>query len=232
MPTVLVVDDEKDLRDLIVLNLEREGLECLESADGLEAIEMVLRHRPDLILLDLMLPHKDGISVFRDLREDSRTSAIPIMILTARGKLEERIAGLEIGADDYVVKPFSPKELMLRVRNLLRRTLSAASSDVVEVDVFRLDKSNLKFHLDGEVINLTSTEFKLLLCLTEAPGLVKERAELLQKVWGYNDLIQTRTLDTHIKRLREKLGAHGRRIETVRGFGYRILPLAQASSPS
>ncbi|MCB1077160.1 MAG: response regulator, partial [Verrucomicrobiae bacterium] len=117
MPTVLVVDDEKDLRDLIVLNLEREGLECLEAADGLEAIEMVLRHRPDLILLDLMLPHKDGISVFRDLREDTRTSAIPIMILTARGKLEERIAGLEIGADDYVVKPFSPKELMLRVRN-------------------------------------------------------------------------------------------------------------------
>lgn len=229
MPTVLVVDDEKDLRDLIMLNLEREGFEALEASDGLEALKIAQRDEPDLIVLDLMLPQKDGLSVFRQLRDDSRTAGIPVIMLTARGKLEEKITGLEAGADDYIVKPFSPRELMLRVRNLLRRSLSAASSDVIEIDEFRLDKNHLKLHLDGEPIDLTTTEFKLLLALTEAPGLVKERGELLQKVWGYNDLIQTRTLDTHIKRLREKLGIHGSRIETVRSVGYRFAERADTA---
>jgi two-component system, OmpR family, phosphate regulon response regulator PhoB len=224
MPTILVVDDEKDIRDLIALNLEREGFDSIEAADGLEALRLAQKEEPDLILLDLMLPQKDGLSVFRQLREDSRTAGIPVIMLTARGKLEEKIGGLEVGADDYIVKPFSPRELMLRVRNLLRRTLSAGSSDVIDIDTFRLDKNHLKLHLDGEPVDLTTTEFKLLLVLTEAPGLIKERAELLQKVWGYNDLIQTRTLDTHIKRLREKLGPHGPRIETIRGIGYRFSP--------
>jgi two-component system phosphate regulon response regulator PhoB len=222
MPTILVVDDEKDIRDLIVLNLEREGFDSLEAADGLEALRLAQKEEPDLIVLDLMLPQKDGLSVFRQLREDTRTADIPVIMLTARGRLEEKISGLESGADDYIVKPFSPRELMLRVRNLLRRTLSAGSADVIDIDSFRLDKNHLKLHLAGEPIDLTTTEFKLLLVLTEAPGMVKERSELLQKVWGYNDLIQTRTLDTHIKRLREKLGEHGARIETIRGIGYRF----------
>ncbi len=223
MPTILVVDDEKDIRDLIVLNLQREGFASLEAADGLEAIKLARKQEPDLIILDLMMPHKDGLSAYRDLREDSRTREIPVIMLTARGKLEEKINGLESGADDYIIKPFSPRELMLRVRNLLRRTLDTGQGDVIEIGDFRLDKKNLKLHLDGEAVDLTTTEFKLLLVLTESPGIVKERAELLQKVWGYSDLIQTRTLDTHIKRLREKLEGHGNRIETVRGVGYRFL---------
>ncbi|MCB1230820.1 MAG: response regulator transcription factor [Verrucomicrobiae bacterium] len=223
MPTILVVDDEKDIRDLIVLNLQREGFKSIEAADGLEAAKLAKKQQPDLIILDLMLPQKDGISVFRQLRDDSRTSAIPVIMLTARGKLEEKISGLEVGADDYIIKPFSPRELMLRVRNLLRRTLGSGQSDVIENGDFRLDKKNLKLHLNEEPIDLTTTEFKLLLVLIDSPGMVKERAELLQKVWGYNDLIQTRTLDTHIKRLREKLGENGSRIETVRGVGYRFL---------
>lgn len=223
MPTILVVDDEKDIRDLIVLNLRREGFDSIiEAADGIEAFKLAKKRNPDLIILDLMLPHKDGITVYRQLREDSRTNAIPVIMLTARGKLEEKISGLEVGADDYIIKPFSPRELMLRVRNLLRRTLGSGQSDVAEMGPFRLDKKNLKLHLNEDLIDLTTTEFKLLLVLTEAPGIVKERAELLQKVWGYNDLIQTRTLDTHIKRLREKLGEHGSHIETVRGVGYRF----------
>lgn len=231
MPTILVVDDEKDIRDLIVLNLQREGYDFLEAADGLEAIRMAQKSTPDLIILDIMLPQRDGISVFRALRDDSRTSTIPVIMLTARGRLEEKIGGLEIGADDYIIKPFSPRELMLRVRNLLRRTLSLGGAGVIEFDDFRLDRNALKFHLAGEPIDLTSTEFKLLMVLIEAPGIVKERAELLQKVWGYNDLIQTRTLDTHIKRLREKLGRQGSRIETVRGVGYRLLE-ENAAPPS
>lgn len=222
MPRILVVDDEKDIRDLIVLNLTREGFDSLEAADGLEALKITLEERPDLIILDLMLPEMDGISVFRELKEDSRTLSIPVIMLTARGKLEEKIGGLEVGADDYIVKPFSPRELMLRVRNLLRRTVGAGQSEVVELGEFRLDKKNLKLHVGDEPVDLTVTEFKLLLLLTETPGIVKERAELLKKVWGYNDLIQTRTLDTHIKRLREKLEEYGSQIETIRGVGYRL----------
>ncbi len=228
MPTILVVDDEKDIRDLIVLNLQREGFASIEAADGLEAFKLAKKQQPDLIILDLMLPQKDGVSVYRQLRDDSRTSAIPVIMLTAKGKLEEKISGLEIGADDYITKPFSPRELMLRVRNLLRRTLGSGQSDVIESGAFHLDRKNLKLHLHEEPVDLTTTEFKLLLVLIDSPGMVKERAELLQKVWGYNDLIQTRTLDTHIKRLREKLGAHGSQIETVRGVGYRFLDQPRA----
>ena len=224
MPTILVVDDEADIRELISLNLDREGFKTLEAADGLEALKIAKKKEPDLVVLDLMLPHMDGLTVYRKMRDDNRTNRIPVLMLTARGKLEEKINGLELGADDYVTKPFSPKEVVLRVRNLLRRTLKISGSDLVEAGEFRLDKNNLKLHLEGEDIELTATEFKLLLVLIETPGITQERAELLRKVWGYNDLIQTRTLDTHIKRLREKLAGHGRHIETVRGVGYRFLP--------
>ena len=222
MPTILIVDDEEDIRELVSLNLAREGYDLLEAGDGLVALNLARKQCPDLIILDLMLPQKDGFSVFRDLRSDSRTHGIPVLMLTARGKLDDRLAGLHMGADDYITKPFSPKELLLRVRNVLRRTKTPPSATVVEVGNFRLDKNHLKLHLLGEEIDLTATEFKLLLLLIESPGVTKERAELLQKVWGYNDLIQTRTLDTHIKRLREKLGSEGGSIETIRGVGYRF----------
>lgn len=223
MPTILIVDDEEDIRELIAVNLMREeDYKLLEAVTGLEALHHARASKPDLIILDLMLPEMDGLTVYRHLREDPRTKSIPVIMLTARGRLEEKITGLELGADDYLSKPFSPKELMLRVRNLLRRTNPLQGSSVVEIGPFSLDKSALKLHLDDQSIELTATEFKLLLLMIESPGITQERGDLLKKVWGYNDLIQTRTLDTHIKRLREKLGNHGNSIETVRGVGYRF----------
>ncbi len=223
MPTILIVDDEEDIRELIVVNLMREeDYKLLEAVNGLEALQLAKTKKPDAIILDLMLPEMNGLTVYRHLREDPRTKNIPVIMLTARGRLEEKITGLELGADDYLAKPFSPKELMLRVRNLLRRTNPNAGSSVIESGPFSLDKNALKLHLDGSAIELTATEFKLLLSMIESPGITQERGDLLKKVWGYSDMIQTRTLDTHIKRLREKLGAHGNSIETVRGVGYRF----------
>ncbi len=223
MPTILIVDDEEDIRELIAVNLLREeDYKLLEAVNGLEALHLAKTRRPDVIILDLMLPEMDGLTVYRNLREDPRTKSTPVIMLTARGRLEEKLTGLELGADDYLAKPFSPKELMLRVRNLLRRTNPHQGGSVIESGPFSLDKNALKLHLDGEAIDLTATEFKLLLCMIESPGITQERGDLLKKVWGYSDLIQTRTLDTHIKRLREKLGNHGNSIETVRGVGYRF----------
>ncbi len=222
MPTILLVDDEQDIRELLALKLKREGFSTLEAEDGLVAEKMARKKQPDLIILDLMMPGKNGIAVCKTLKEDSRTAGIPILMLTAREGLDEKILGLELGADDYMNKPFSPKELVLRVRNILRRTLAVDSGSVFELGDFRLDKNNLKFHLAGEEIELTSIEFKLLLTLIEIPGTTRERDELLQRVWGYGDQTQTRTLDTHIKRLRAKLGDHGGMIETVRSVGYRF----------
>ncbi|MDF1852067.1 MAG: response regulator transcription factor [Verrucomicrobiales bacterium] len=224
MPTILIVDDEEDIRELISMNLLREEkYEIIEAGDGLEGLHFAKKKRPDLIILDLMLPEMDGLTVYQRIREDARTQEIPVIMLTARGRLEEKLEGLELGADDYLPKPFSPKELILRVRNLLRRTNPNVGSSVIESGPFSLDKNALKLLLEGEEIELTATEFKLLLSLIESPGVTQERGELLKKVWGYSDLIQTRTLDTHIKRLREKLGDQGTSIETVRGVGYRFV---------
>lgn len=224
MPTILIVDDEEDIRELIAINLMREEkYTLLEAINGLEALHLAKTKRPDLIILDLMLPEMDGLTVHKNLREDPRTVNIPVIMLTARGRLEEKIQGLEMGADDYLSKPFSPKELMLRVRNLLRRTNQNQGGSLIESGPFSLDKNALKLHLEGDEIELTATEFKLLLSLIESPGITQERSDLLKKVWGYSDMIQTRTLDTHIKRLREKLGSNGNSIETVRGVGYRFL---------
>lgn len=223
MPTILIVDDEEDIRDLISMNLHREkDYTVIEAADGLEALTAAKEQSPDLIVLDLMLPGMDGLNVCKNLKEGTKTKSIPVIMLTAKGRLEERIDGLALGADDYLSKPFSPKELMLRIRNLLHRSNSNQGSDVIAIGPFTLDKNVLKLALEGEEIDLTSTEFKLLLCLIESPGVTQERADLLKRVWGYNDMIQTRTLDTHIKRLREKLGDYGPMIETSRGIGYRF----------
>lgn len=223
MPKILIVDDEEDIRELIAVNLMREeAYQLVEAEDGLEALRQANDERPDLIILDLMLPQMDGLTVYKNLRENALTAKIPVIMLTARGRLEEKIEGLELGADDYMPKPFSPKELMLRVRNLLRRSNENQGGSLIESGPFSLDKNSLKLHLDEEDIELTATEFKLLLSLIESPGVTQERGELLKQVWGYSDMIQTRTLDTHIKRLREKLGTHGKSIETVRGVGYRF----------
>lgn len=223
MSTILIVEDEQDIREMIALKLQREGFATLEAEDGLSGEETAIKELPDLIVLDLMLPGKDGLAVCRALRRDSRTVNIPILMLTARGALEDKIGGLEIGADDYMTKPFSPRELALRVRNILRRAASGEGADsVTEVGSLRIDRDQLKVYIDGEPIDLTSTEYKLLLALLETPGATRERDELLRKVWGYSDQAQTRTLDTHIKRLRSKLEKEAVRIETVRSVGYRF----------
>ncbi len=222
MQKILVVDDEADILDLISMNLKRQGFAVIAAYDGIAALAKAREEKPDLIVLDLMLPGKDGFAVFRELRADGRSSAIPVIMLTAKGELDDKIAGLELGADDYLTKPFSPRELVLRVKSLLRRASKVRSDATLKKGVFQLERDSLKFFLDGSPVDLTATEFKLLRLLVEAEGKVQEREHLLREVWGYNDSTMTRTLDTHIKRLREKLGAHAECIQTIRGVGYRL----------
>jgi two-component system phosphate regulon response regulator PhoB len=222
MHRILIIEDERDIADLIGFNLQRAGFEVIKSHDGLEGTEVALRERPDLILLDLMLPGRDGYAVFRELRRDARTANTPVIMLTARAQTEDRIQGLEAGADDYLTKPFSPKELMLRVQAVLKRFDTTPGMVDFTHGPFRFDKNALKFYLDNEPTELTSTEFKLLLFLSERPGKVQDRNDLLRSVWGYSDTTHSRTLDTHMKRLRQKLGTHGAWVETVRGVGYCV----------
>jgi two-component system phosphate regulon response regulator PhoB len=221
MHRILIIEDEQDIADLIGFNLHRAGYEVLKAHDGIEGTETALRERPDLIVLDLMLPGRDGFAVFRELRRDPRTVGIPVIMLTARAQTEDRIQGLEAGADDYLTKPFSPKELMLRVSAILKRADSPPGNVDFSHGPFRFDKNSQKFYLDNQPAELTSTEFKLLLFLCERAGKQQDRNDLLRTVWGYSDAAHSRTLDTHMKRLRQKLGSHGAWIETVRGIGYR-----------
>ncbi len=221
-PVILVVEDERDIAELIGFNLERSGMRAVMVHDGLEAFDAAIREEPDLVVLDLMLPGKDGFAVFRELRRDARTQTTPVLILTAKAQTEDRIHGLEAGADDYLTKPFSPKELVLRIRAILKRAQAAPGAVEFRRGPFRFDKNKLRFYLDGEPVDLTSTEFKLLLFLAERQGVSQSRDELLRVIWGYSDQVHSRTLDTHMKRLRQKLGPHARLLETVRGVGYQI----------
>ena len=220
MQKILIVEDEPDVADLVAFNLDRAGYETVLAHDGLVAVDKAMAESPDLILLDLMLPGKDGFAVFKDLRRDSRTSDTPVIMLTARAQTGDRIQGLEAGADDYLTKPFSPKELLLRVQSVLRRTHSPPGAVEFEFGPFRFDKNNLKFYLQNEPVDLTTTEFKLLLYLSERAGTPQSRHDLLRHVWGYSDEVHSRTLDTHMKRVRQKLGNHAHMVETVRGVGY------------
>ena len=222
MHTVLVVDDETDILELVAFNLERQQFKVLTADNGISAVQMAREKLPDMIVLDLMLPGMDGFSVYKELRNDPRTSSIPVLMLTAKGEVNDRIAGLELGADDYVTKPFSPKELMLRVRALLKRTRKVTVDASLKVGDFLLERNTLRLFLAGQPVDLTATEFKLLRLLVEAHGEVQERDVLLREVWGYSDTMLTRTLDTHIKRLREKLGQYADCIQTSRGVGYRF----------
>lgn len=222
MHRILIVEDEQDIADLIGFNLQRAGFEVLKAHDGIEGTQIALRERPDLIVLDLMLPGRDGYGVFRELKRDPRTAGIPVIMLTARAQTEDRIQGLEAGADDYLTKPFSPKELLLRVQAILKRVEAPPGSVDYSHGPFRFDKNSLKFYIENEPSELTSTEFKLLLFLCERAGKPQDRNDLLRSVWGYSDAAHSRTLDTHMKRLRQKLGPHGSWIETVRGVGYQV----------
>ena len=222
MHRILIIEDERDIADLIGFNLQRAGYDVIKAHDGLEGTELALRERPDLILLDLMLPGRDGYAVFRELRRDPRTAHTPVIMLTAKAQTEDRIQGLEAGADDYLTKPFSPKELMLRVQAILKRSDGPPGVVDFSYGPFRFDKNSLKFYLDNEPTELTSTEFKLLLFLSERPGKAQCRNDLLRTVWGYSDATHSRTLDTHMKRLRKKLGHYGDVVITVRGIGYCV----------
>jgi two-component system phosphate regulon response regulator PhoB len=223
MLRILIVEDEPDIADLIGHNLLRAGYEVLIAHDGVTGTASALRERPALIVLDLMLPGRDGFAVFRELRRDPRTASIPVIMLTARAQTQDRILGLEAGADDYLTKPFSPKELILRIQAVLKRSHTTPGPVDFSIGPFRFDKNSLKFYLDNQPVDLTSTEFKLLLFLCERPGIIQQRNDLLRSLWGFSDSVHTRTLDTHMKRLRQKLGPHGSWLETVRGSGYRLL---------
>lgn len=223
MQTVLIIEDEADISDLVAFNLQRNGFVTAQSFDGLDGLARAKSLMPDLILLDLMMPGMDGRGVFKELRNDSRTKDIPVIMLTAKGQVEDRIQGLEDGVDDYVTKPFSPKELVLRVKSVLKRSSVTHSTDDFSCGPFRFKKGSLAFYINGEQVDLTSTEFKLMLYLCEREGVAQDRGALLKNVWGYSEDVQSRTLDTHMKRLRKKLGEAAKHLETVRSAGYRIV---------
>ncbi|MGC1479315.1 MAG: response regulator transcription factor [Chthoniobacterales bacterium] len=225
--TVLVVDDEQDVVDLLRYNLNRAGFTVHTAVNGLDGLKLAHELRPDVIILDLMMPEMSGEKVCRSLKEDAETAAIPVIMLTAKVEAEQRIQGLELGADDYVTKPFSPKELVLRTQAVLRRLRTADRSDHVEVGDFLIDKGAFEIRLKGTRLELTTTEFKLLNLLIERRGRTQSRETLLYDVWGYQNAIDTRTVDTHMRRLRDKLGAAASRIETIRGEGYRFRTAAE-----
>ena len=223
MQTILIIEDEIDIAELIGFNLERNQFIPEMAHDGQAGIDMAYQTQPDLIILDLMLPKKDGFTVFKELRNDERTRNTPVLILTAKAQTEDRIAGLEIGADDYLTKPFSPKELILRIKAILKRHTKGNSSSLFECPPFKFNKSTLQLFSDKEFIDLTATEFKLMLYLCERANAPQDRYTLLKEVWGYHDEVNSRTLDTHMKRLRQKIGTHADLIQTVRGVGYQIV---------
>lgn len=224
---VLLVEDEQDIADLIQFNLDQAGFESMRLSEGRHILSYVRQFKPDIILLDLMLPDVDGLDICRRIkREDVRLSRIPVLMVTAKGSETDRIVGFEIGADDYIVKPFSPRELILRIKAVLSRAHlkdDAAATEVFRAGRMEVDLKKYAVKVDGvPVEQLTATEFRLLRELISSPGNVKSRETLLDKVWGYSFDGYARTVDTHIRRLRKKLGGVSQCIETVRGMGYRF----------
>ena len=220
---ILVVDDEPDIVALVVYHLAKAGFRVSSATTGGDALQMATRDRPALIVLDLMLPGLSGFEVLQRLREDERTAKVAVLMLTARKEEPDRIRGLQLGADDYLTKPFSPQELVLRVTAILRRVAgSDDGTEVLRVGPLAIDRTAHHVSVNGHEVELTPTEYKLLLILAERRGRVQARAHLLETVWDAAPDIQTRTVDMHIQRLRTKLHPAGDLIETVRGFGYRL----------
>ena len=225
---ILVAEDEVDVLNLVAINLKSAGFNVLKAEDGPTALEIARTAFPALIVLDLMLPGMSGIDVCKVLKSESATKLIPIIMLTAKAEEVDRIVGLELGADDYITKPFSPRELVLRVKSVIKRTDSSGPIDhTLKIGDIQLDRARFEVLVKGKQLDFTATEFKLLALLMERRGRVQSRDTLLNDVWGYENLIDTRTVDTHIRRLREKLGKSADCIETVRGFGYRIAEAAR-----
>ena len=221
---ILVVEDEPAIQELLAMNLEHAGHHVLRAKDAEQAGQLVRHALPDLVLLDWMLPGQSGVSFARALRQDERTKQVPIIMLTARGQEQDKVAGLESGADDYVTKPFSPRELLARIKAVLRRRAPQLTDEPIEIDGLRLDPATHRVSGRGAQIELGPTEFRLLHFLMTHPERVHSRAQLLDQVWGDHVFVEERTVDVHIRRLRKALEptAHDNLIETVRGSGYRL----------
>jgi two-component system phosphate regulon response regulator PhoB len=220
---ILVVEDEPDVVDLLALQLRKAGgFSIITAQDGAEGLKKARAESPALIVLDLMLPRMSGLEVCKVLKTDVSTRHIPVILLTAKAEEVDRIVGLEFGADDYVTKPFSPREMLLRIKAILRRGQSDGAEESMTRGSITIDSARHRVLVAGKPIVLTAVEFKLLSMLMQRPGRVQARDRLLNEVWGYESAIDTRTVDTHVRRLREKLGKAASAIETVRGFGYRL----------
>ena len=228
MSVILVVDDERDLLSLLDFNLRKEGFETVLAATAAEALQQLRARVPDLVLLDVMLPDSSGTEVCRAIKSDARTRHVPVMMLTAKGAEVDRVVGFELGVDDYVTKPFSVRELVLRVRAVLRRVKGAPVSPQDRppdpVGPISVDLSSHRAYVEGKEVALTALEFRLLVTLMSRVGRVQSREQLLTDVWEMSSDLETRTVDTHVKRLREKLGGAREQLETVRGVGYRLVP--------
>jgi DNA-binding response OmpR family regulator len=223
-PKILIVDDEPEAIELLEFNLRQAGFDVISAANGAEALKKVRAETPQLIVLDLMMPAVGGLEVCRILKREADTARIPVIMLTARAAEVDRVVGLELGADDYVTKPFSPRELILRVKNVLARGAnSETETAVLRFGDLVVDEERHAVTWRGEEVDLTATEFRLLALLAQRRGRVQSRDQLLRDVWDYNTLIDTRTVDTHMRRLRDKLGAAAGHLETVRGVGYRFI---------
>ena len=222
---ILIVDDEKNIVETVRYNLEKEGFATLTAANGTKALELARRDRPDLILLDWMLPEIDGLEVCRLLKQEATTRHIPVLMLTVKSSETDKVVGLEMGADDYVTKPFSPRELVARVRAMLRRTAQPPAAEVFQVQGLRVDWGMHVVSLKGRPVELTSKEFALLKALIDAKGRVLSRDQLLSRVWGYEraEELETRTVDLHISQLRKKLKTAAERIITLKNAGYRFV---------
>lgn len=218
---ILVVDDETDILTLLEYNLEKAGFKVISADDGPDAIDITKRERPDLIILDIMLPSMEGTEVCKILKSGDATRHIPIIMLTAKGEEVDRVVGFELGADDYITKPFSPRELILRVKAVLKRGQDREVK-IIKAGPVTIDVERSLATADGKVLKLTAIEFKLLLELAKSDGRVLSRDTLLDRAWGAEVYVTDRTVDTHIRRLREKLGKVSKYIETVRGLGYRF----------
>lgn len=223
MKSILVIEDEKDIVDLVTYHLKQSGFSVLSALDGPTGLELAKKNRPDLIILDLMLPGMDGKEICRAIKSNPPTQSIPIVMLTAKTEEMDRVIGFELGADDYVTKPFSPRELVLRVKAIIRRKEEPQEQEkIIKIGDLLIDIDRHHVSVKNKPVRLTSTEFKLLVELASKRGRVLTRTILLDRVWGYTYEGYARTVDTHIRRLREKLGSVGNFIETLRGVGYRF----------
>jgi len=221
---ILIVEDDKHISKLVKYNLEKAGFNCHLSITGEDALSVLDKQEIDLIILDIMLPKMDGLETCKRIKQNEQLCDVPVIMLTAKGEEIDRIVGLELGADDYIVKPFSPRELVLRIKTILKRGQSKTvkAKDIYSVDDLTVDVGRHKVSVGKKDIQLTSMEFKLLLTLVQRRGRVQSRDQLLEDVWELDSSVTTRTVDTHVKRLRQKLGRMGKFVETVRGLGYRL----------